>query len=113
MGCPRCRGLLLEDGDESRCVNCGHRAWSEEEAMPRFRDEAHRQRWIESVRQAKAKRKAASAALQAELEPPAPRAVVVRPVAQAVMGLDDTIAQLQADLAVLEQAREILSRSSV
>lgn len=90
MGCPRCRGLLLEDGDE-----------------------AHRQRWIESVRQAKEKRKAASAALPAELEPPAPRAVVVRPVAQAVMGLDDTIAQLQADLAVLEQAREILSRSSV
>lgn len=111
MGCWRCGGLLLEEDDYRRCVNCGHREFGEEDAMPRFHDEEHRQRWIESVRRSKAKKKAEREGLVPAEEVPKTRAVAVRPAeVEVVPSLDDKIAQLQADLAVLEQAREILSR---
>lgn len=65
MTCPRCSGLLVpetvHDGalseDLLRCVNCGRLA--KEGEMPKFIDEAHRERWMEGqrlAREAKAKR---------------------------------------------------------
>lgn len=115
MACPRCQGLLLDEGDERRCVNCGHREFGEEDAMPRFHDEEHRQRWIESVRRSKAKKKAereaGAASADAEDRHAHIVAVSLRSTDVAVVpSLEDKIAQLQADLAVLEQARDILMR---
>ena len=111
MGCRRCDGLLLDEDECRRCVNCGHREFAEGEAMPKFVSEESRQKWIESVRRSKAKKKAERDGLVLADEAPKSRAVAVRPVVvEAVSGLDDKIAQLQADLAVLEQARDILSR---
>lgn len=56
MTCPRCQGLLVpetvHDGalsaDLLRCVNCGRMA--KEGEMPKFIDEAHRERWMEGQR---------------------------------------------------------------
>ncbi len=110
MGCPRCQGLLLEEGDERRCVNCGYREFAEGDAMPRFISEESRQRWIASVRASKAAKRAKSSGAPLDVAPAA-SAVAVRPAEVTVVpSLDETIASLQADLAVLEQAREIVAR---
>lgn len=74
MTCPRCHGLLVpetvHDGalseDLLRCVNCGRMA--KEGEMPKFIDEAHRERWMEGQRLAReAKKKQAQAAALAPL----------------------------------------------
>lgn len=79
--------------------------------MPRFLSEESRQRWIESRRRNKAKKMAEREGLVVADEVPKTRAVAVRPAeVELVPSLDDKIAQLQADLAVLEQARDILAR---
>lgn len=111
MECPRCHGLLLEEDDERRCVNCGHREFGEGGAMPRFTSEEGRQRWIESVRRSKARKKAEREGALVVDEAPKTHAVAVRSTEVTVVpSLDDKIAQLQADLAVLESARDILTR---
>lgn len=82
--------------------------------MPRFKDEASRQRWMAARwgGEAKARAKAKRPDPLPDDLPITTNAVTVSPVAGVVVAtLDDKIAQLQADLAVLEQAREILSRS--
>lgn len=83
--------------------------------MPRFTSEAHRQNWIEAVRRTKAQKKAAR-----ESADTVPAVVEARDVTTAVSPdvelaielatLDRVIAQLRADLATLERAKEILSR---
>lgn len=113
MACPRCQGLLLDEGDERRCVNCGHREFGEEDAMPRFNSEESRARWIESVRRSKAKKKAEreAGAASADAEDRPPPIVAVRSTEVAVVpSLDDKIVQLRAELEILEQARDILTR---
>ena len=69
MTCPKCSGLLVpetvHDGalseDLLRCVNCGRMA--KEGEMPKFIDEAHRQRWMQGQRLAReAKKKQAQQA---------------------------------------------------
>ena len=34
MSCPRCHGLIVYDGDEARCINCGWRKSEEEREKP-------------------------------------------------------------------------------
>lgn len=83
--------------------------------MPRFHNEEHRQRWIESFRRSKAKKKvereAGAASADSEDSPTHIVAVPLRSTDVAVVpSLEDKIAQLRAELAVLEQARDILMR---
>lgn len=112
MPCRRCAGLLLDEDDCQRCVNCGHREFDEGEPMPRFKDEESRQRWLAALRAVKAKQVARRQAHEDQPEESVARAVTVSPVAGVVVPtLDDKIAQMTAELAVLEQAREILSRA--
>lgn len=63
MNCPRCSGLLVPETvhdvalseDLLRCVNCGRMA--KEGEMPKFIDEAHRERWMEGQRLAREAKK--------------------------------------------------------
>jgi DNA-directed RNA polymerase subunit RPC12/RpoP len=48
--CPKCGGRLivereLLDGDNLKCLNCGYRGG----AMPRFKTEEGKQRWLASM----------------------------------------------------------------
>lgn len=80
--------------------------------MPRFISEESRQRWIDSRRRTFAARRAAKSQQTSEILADVPREQVMLPpaVISPLNGLDDKIAQLQAELAILEQAREILAR---
>lgn len=80
--------------------------------MPIFKSEETRQKWMEARRKHFAAKKAAKSQQTSEILADVHQAqVMVRPaVTSPLTGLDDKIAQLQAELAILEQAREILAR---
>jgi len=69
--------------------------------MPRFTSEEAKAQWLEKVRRTMAARKSAHGGTVVPVS-----IGVVEPVGT----LDQKIAQLQAELAILEQAREILAR---
>lgn len=125
MSCPRCNGLLVRetvhDGALSeellRCVNCGRMA--KEGEMPKFIDEAHRERWMEGQRLAReAKKKQAQSDAAA---PPctsvvkaSPKLRKAAPVVEQIdvspSSLDQAIESLRGDLEALERAKTILER---
>lgn len=125
MTCPRCSGLLVpetvHDGalseDLLRCVNCGRMA--KEGEMPKFIDEAHRERWMEGQRLAReAKKKQAQAAalappcttvVKAAPKPRKPAPVVESLVVQPT-ALDEAIERLRGGLAAMERTKAILER---
>lgn len=80
--------------------------------MPIFKSEQTRQKWMEARAKHFADRKAARSQQTSDLIADVHQAkVMLRPaVTSPLTGLDDKIAQLQAELAILEQAREILAR---
>lgn len=126
MTCPRCSGLLVpetvHDGalseDLLRCVNCGRMA--KEGEMPKFIDEAHRERWMEGQRLAReAKKKQAqqgpkSAPLCTTVVKLAPTTRKPAPVVESIIvtpsSLDEAIDQLRGDLEALERAKTVLER---
>lgn len=124
MNCPRCSGLLVPETvhdvalseDLLRCVNCGRMA--KEGEMPKFIDEAHRERWMEGQRLAReAKKKQAEKAaaplcttvVKAAPKPRKPAPVVESLVVQPT-ALDEAIERLRGDLAAMERTKAILER---
>ena len=124
MTCPRCSGLLVpetvHDGalseDLLRCVNCGRMA--KEGEMPKFIDEAHRERWMEGQRLAReAKKKQAQEVALAPLcttvvkaTKPRKAAPVVESIVATPTSLDEAIERMRGDLAAMERTKAILER---
>ncbi|MCS6297211.1 MAG: hypothetical protein H8K09_13325 [Nitrospira sp.] len=126
MTCPRCSGLLVpetvHDGalseDLLRCVNCGRMA--KEGEMPKFNDEAHRERWMEGQRLAREAKKKQTEKASAPpctsvvqtTKPVKKVATFVESIVVSPSSLDEAIAKVRGDLEALERAKEIVRRIS-
>lgn len=134
MTCLKCGGLMAREPVSDvfepcvlwRCLLCGlmldwltlknrHASHARGVEMPKFLSEEHRQRWVEAVRRTKAakKQQAGATQLPALVKPAALVPHVQRTVARGadvLAVIDQTLAMLAQDRAVLERAKEILSR---
>lgn len=140
MTCAKCGGLVVDDGEDERCVNCGHRRGvpvhpftpvpvkvsplagddgrHKERTMGKWSEET-RAAFREKLRAAWAKKRKGGATAEEPTRSTAVTVPAARPItvvahagaeAEAVAGLDAAIAQRREELAVLERARELVLR---
>lgn len=135
MTCLRCRGLTVRERVQDffhpfwvwRCLLCGavldRTILRNQQAsigrgadVPKFRSEAHRQNWIESMRlkrEAKGRQQTGTTQLPVPVKPTALVPHVQRAVPRGMDVLaviDQTLVMLEQDRAALERVKEILSR---